>query len=61
MKEILKKFTEKVLSREFMVMIAATILLAYKLITSEIWLTCAMSFIGVRTLLKYKEIERAKP
>ena len=56
MKGILLSFVEKVLSREFVVLMAATGLLCFQFLTAEIWLTCALAFIGARTLLKYKEL-----
>jgi len=60
MKKILLDFAKRMLSREFILLIAATCMLVFGFIPAEIWLTCALAFIGVRTLLKYKEIVGAK-
>lgn len=57
MKGILINFVERLLSREFVLLIAATALLCFKFLTPEIWLTCALAFISARTLLKFRAID----
>jgi len=60
----LVKFADKILynfsSREFLVFGAATYLLLVQILDVKTWLICALGYMGVRTVQKLKEWEKAK-
>ena len=58
--DLLLDFFYKIISREFLVFIVATILFIRGTLPSDLWWYCALAFISARTLQKFKELEIRK-
>lgn len=57
-KETVDKFTEKAMSREFIIWIIATLLLLRNILPPEMWLLYSGGFAGLRHWQKLKEHKR---
>jgi hypothetical protein len=55
MSDMITDFIERLLSREFIVFVIATVLLVKGFLTADLWLYCGLGFMGLRTVQKTKQ------